>query len=92
MTDWKRQHANESNKAVEHDLVQRAFEEFALNMGFELTGLPKYGLEKIASIAAQVSRAYALGIDPDDLRMTTQEANELQLEILKAVLKVDHDD
>lgn len=86
MTEWKTQHANESYKALEHDMVQGAMEEFALNMGFELTGLPKYGLEKIALIAAQVSRAYALGINPDDLRMTVEEANEQQIKLIMTVL------
>ena len=60
--------ANEAAKALDHDLVKNVMEEFAGNMRFELTGLPAYGLAKVAIYAAQVARAQALGINPDLLR------------------------
>lgn len=76
MGDWKTDHANEAWKAVEHPIVAYVMEEFADNMGFALDGLPAYGLRKVALYAAQVARAQALGIDPEDLRSTPGEANE----------------
>ena len=77
--DWKNTHANESAKAVEHPLVQQAMTEFADNKGFALTGLPAYGLSKVALYAAQVARAQCLGFDPELLRMTADEATSAQL-------------
>lgn len=61
MTDWKQHHADEAEKALDHGLVQDQMEQFASNMGFELRGLPLLGLGLIASAAAQVARANALG-------------------------------
>jgi hypothetical protein len=73
--DWKREHANQAEQALHHDLVQNALSEFADNMGFKREGLPEYGLTKIVSYAAQVARAHALGFDPDLLRLTDEEAD-----------------
>lgn len=81
MSDWKRQHADEAEKALRHPIVQRVMEEFADNMGFELDGLPRYGLMKVAGYAAQVARAQALGIDPESLRTTAEEHNEHMLDL-----------
>ena len=75
MSDWKQHHANEAEKATFHLLVQEVMAEYADNMGFELKGLPRYGLLKVANYAAIVARAQALGFDPDLLRLTPQEAN-----------------
>ncbi len=66
--DWKAVHANAANEALEHELVRQVMEEYAGNMGFKLDGLPRYGLMKVASYAAQVARAQAFGFDPDLLR------------------------
>lgn len=77
--DWKTVHANESCKALEHDLVTGVMEEYADNMGFKLEGLAKYGLTKVAMYAAQVARAQALGFDPDLLRMSDEEADQVML-------------
>lgn len=74
--DWKQHHANESDKAWQHPIVTRVIEEYASNMGFDpKVGLPAYGVMKVAMYAAQVARAQALGIDPELLRLTAQEAN-----------------
>lgn len=81
MADWKAHHANESEKALDHDLVKGVMEEFAGNMGFKLEGLPAYGLTKVAMYAAQVARAQALGFDPELLRLTAEEAGEQQLRL-----------
>ena len=79
--DWKQRHANEAHRAVEHPLVQEVMAEFADNMGFALTGLPAYGLAKVAHYAAQVARAQALHFDPELLRLTPEEANRVQWEL-----------
>ena len=73
--DWKQHHANEAEKVFDHPLMQQVMDEYADNMGFKLEGLPKYGLMKVASYAAILARAYALGFDPDLLRYTSEEAN-----------------
>ena len=65
MNDWKQAHADAADEAVDHQLVQDAMAEFARNMGFDLDGLPAYGLHKVAAYAAQVARAQALGFDPE---------------------------
>ena len=54
-------------------IVQTVMEEFAQNMRFSLEGLPGYGLAKVAGYAATVARAQALGVDVDDLMVTTEE-------------------
>lgn len=81
MTDWKKHHANEAEKAVENEMVQNVLTEFAKNMGFERKGLPEYGLSKIVSYVSQVARAEALGFDPHLLRMTDEEADESMLRL-----------
>lgn len=75
----KQAFVNDAEQAVVHPLVLQVMEEFADNMGFELKGLPKYGLMKVASYTATIARAYALGIDPDVLRHTPEEANSALL-------------
>lgn len=75
MGDWRQHHANEAEKACEHELVQNVLTEFARNMGFERDGLPEYGLTKIVATVAQVARAQALGFDPDLLRLSADEAD-----------------
>lgn len=86
--DWKAKHANDSEQAVAHPLVQKVMEEYADNMGFALTGLPAYGLHKVALYAAQVARAQALCFDPELLRLTPDEAASVQWELAaQAVLQ-----
>lgn len=79
MSDWKSQHANEADKAVESPLVQGVIREQLQNLGRENDALAQYGLAKIASYAAQVARAQALGFDPELLRLNPDEANEQML-------------
>jgi hypothetical protein len=73
MSDWKQQHANEAEKALDHALVKNVIEEQMQNLGTD-NALVRYGLTKIAMYAASVARAQALGIDPDELRHTPEEA------------------
>lgn len=49
-----------SNEVVEGTYVTDAMQEFAQNMHFENTGLPRFGLRKIANYAAQVAIAKAI--------------------------------
>lgn len=78
MTDWKREHANASEHAIKHPLVQSVMQEFLRNIHAENGALERYGLTKVASYAAQVARAEALGIDPEALRMSNEELGEHQ--------------
>ena len=76
MSDWKLQHANEAEKALEHDLVKYVMEELLDNLGLTGQALPAYGVRKVAIYAAQVARAQALGFDPELLRLSNEEVNE----------------
>ncbi|MFP7833113.1 hypothetical protein [Marisediminicola sp. LYQ134] len=78
--DWKDHHANEAAKALDHPLVEDVINELAENLGVDPEkGLPAYGMRKVALYAAQVARAQTLGIDPEALRMTPDEANSHML-------------
>lgn len=77
---------NAAFEALDHPLVLGVMEEFAFNMHFTLEGLPRYGLRKVAHYAAIVARAHALGIDPDDLRATDDEAADTQMTLARAVV------
>jgi stalled ribosome rescue protein Dom34 len=71
--------------ALKHPLVESVIEEQMFNLRISPDDdLAKYGLMKIATYAAQVARAQALGFDPDLLRLTDEEATEAQLRLLKA--------
>jgi hypothetical protein len=79
--DWKQQHATEAEKALEHPIVASAIAELRDNLGIsENSPLPAYGIVKVATYAAQVARAQALGIDPEALRLT---ADEVRSEMLR---------
>jgi hypothetical protein len=85
--DWKNAHANAASESIKHDLVEGVIEEFMDNVGIPDTGLPAYGIRKVALYAAQVARAHALGFDPNLLRMTPDEATSHQLDLAaRAVL------
>lgn len=71
----KRAFANEAEKAVEHHLVHECINELMLNLQ-STSGLVRFGIVKVAQYAATVARAQALGIDPESLRMTREEATE----------------
>ena len=80
MTDWKQKHANESDKTLAHEIVRGVIDELMGNLSMfgikNDDALVRLGLNKVAMYAAQVSRAQALGFDPNTLRMTPDEANE----------------
>lgn len=81
MTDWKNDHANAASASIKHELVEGVIEEFMDNIGLADTGLPAYGIRKVAHYAAMVARADALGFDPNLLKMTNSEATSHQLEL-----------
>ena len=85
-SDEKQAFANEAEKALDHPLVRDVIEEFADNMGFALEGLPFYGIMKVAMYTATVARAQALGIDPDELRHTPEEADAAMLRKMHAAV------
>lgn len=91
MTDWKNKHANDSLKALEHEIVRDVEREYIDNMrgyGVDLgKGLPSYGLHKVMLYVAQVARAQALGFDPDLLHATPAEATEAQLELARQMVE-----
>lgn len=74
MTDWKRDHANAAEHALDHPVVRDVMDEYLGNMQARGSALARYGLVKCMSYVAQVARAEALGIDPDTLRTTPEEA------------------
>ena len=78
-SDWqqRREHANAAEAAVLHPITEYAIEELMLNLrnncGLrELDSVVRYGVVKVATYAAQVARAQALGIDPDEMRETKE--------------------
>ncbi len=73
--DWKQVHADKADEAVAHALVQGVIQEQLENLGREDSALSRYGLAKIATYAAQVARAQALGFDPELLRLSPDEAD-----------------
>ncbi len=73
-TDWKQDFANEAEQAVLHDMTDRVIGELLDNLQTDRNGLPYYGILKVCNIVAQVARAQALGIDPETLRMTSEES------------------
>ena len=79
--DWKRKHANDSEMAVSHPLVKAVIAEQLRNLRREDDLLADYGLHKIAFVTAQVARAYALGFNPDLLRLSAGEANSQLLQL-----------
>lgn len=79
--DWKQRFANDAEKALDHDLVKGVIDEQIGNLNREGDSLARYGLTKIAMYAATVARAQALGIDPELLRLTSQEVTSNQLRL-----------
>ncbi len=81
MNDWKQKHADEASASIKHELVEGVIEEFMDNINLADTGLPAYGIRKVAHYAATVARAHALGFEPNLLRMTGDEASSEQLKL-----------
>lgn len=78
--DWKQDFANDAEKAFAHQIVKETLDEYVYNMRGNYSvnldkGLPKYGLMKVMNAVAIVARAQALGIDPDLLRLSNEEAS-----------------
>ena len=84
--DEKNDLASAAYASIQHPVVRGAMEEFALNMRFELRGLPEYGLEKVTQYAAIAARCEALGIDPDAMRMDDDEVAEHRAKLARAFL------
>ena len=90
--------ANEAEKALDHPLVKDAIEEALFNHKGKEGDLLWYSFAKVAMYTASVARAQALGIDPDELRMTHEEVTSSMLRTArsfvekgKPVLRVDED-
>lgn len=84
---WKDEFAEEAVKALDHPLVTGNVEEFTFNMARFVdlsSGLPKYGLNKLMRYVAIVTRAQTMGIDPDALRLSRDEADDVILAKLEA--------
>lgn len=86
--DLRRDFANLADTTIAHPLVQEVITELLGNLSATPTGLPAYGIRKVANAVAQVSRAQTLGIDPQVLIMDADEANE---ELAKFVCGVAED-
>lgn len=96
MEGWKKKHANDSEEALEHPLVQRVVEEFETNVrnnphvAHEAgePGLFRFGLTKVMGVVAQVARAQALGFDPDLLRLSPEQADQHMLKMAAAAVEM----
>jgi hypothetical protein len=87
VSDWKKVHANAAEAALRHDLVKGVMAELASNLGVAGQPLPEYGIAKVASYAAQVARAQALGFDPNLLRLSDAEADADLLAIARKAVE-----
>jgi hypothetical protein len=74
--DWKKQFANDAERAILHPLTQENIDELLFNLRSDRNGLPYYGILKLCNVVAQVARADAMGIDPELLRLSADEVNE----------------
>lgn len=78
---WRDQLVHDADQALTHKLVVDVMAELRENLGVADSGLPAYGIMKVAHYAAVVARAQALGIDPELLRTTDAEARSHQLRL-----------
>lgn len=67
--------------ALKHPLVVGVMAELRKNLRVSATGLPAWGIAKVAHYAAQVAFAIAYGVDPDVLRLTPEEARSVLLRL-----------
>lgn len=79
--DWKQTHANDAEQATRHPIVKRVVGELLSNLNANGDALVRYGVMKVATYAAQVARAQALGFDPNLLLLSDAEATEAQLRL-----------
>lgn len=90
--DWKQIHANESEKAIEHEIVTNIVDELMLNLSNNFK-VPKdhpfvrRNAFKIANAAAQVARAQALGFPPEALLLTPDESSAAILRQAEAAVR-----
>lgn len=70
-----------ANTVIAHELVVDVMAELRGNLGVADQGLPAYGISKVAHYTAMVAIAQTLGIDPDLLRLTNEQANSELLRI-----------
>lgn len=75
--DWKQQFAEDAEQAILHDITQQTIDELLTNLGVTRESLVHYGILKVCNVAAQIARAHALGIDPETLIMTPDEAADV---------------
>ncbi len=96
MSDWKKKHANDSERAIDHYIVKPILEEFEDNLrhnpdvaakAFD-SALFRYGFRKCLSYVAQIARAEALGIDPETLRGRPEEITERQMELARMAVEM----
>lgn len=78
-SEEKQAFADEAEKALSHRMIEGVVDEALFNHGGDKSSLLYYSLMKVAMYTASVARAQALGIDPDELRSTPDEANEHML-------------
>lgn len=74
----KKNFANEANNVLDHPIAKDVIDEFKDNLKRNPdvkpdSGLWNYGLMKILTHVSQIARAQALGIDPEQLRMSEEE-------------------
>lgn len=86
---WKKDFANESEKAYLHPIAQDVIQEFLGNIGkSDADAVVRYGIRKVCGYVAQIARAQALGLDPEVLRLSDEEAAEHMAMVLKIALDV----
>jgi hypothetical protein len=88
-TKWKQDHANASEHAFRHPLVESVIEEYLDNLYHNFAvprgdAFVRYGLKKCMGTMAQVARAEALNIDPDLLRVDADAISDHMLAIIEA--------
>lgn len=67
----KQAFADEASKAADHPIVQNILDEARDNLSRNhkvSADIVEWQVAKVANVVAQVARAQALGIDPDELR------------------------
>ena len=82
MSDWKKDFANEVDKAIFHEMTQHAIDELLFNLRSDRNSMAYYGLLKLCNTVGHVARAQALGIDVDSLRMDATESAEWQMKLM----------
>lgn len=82
---WKQDFANEAEKAYLHPIAQDVIDEFLGNIG-RSDAIVRYGIGKVCGYVAQIARAQALGLDPEVLRLSDEEAVEHMARVMQIAL------